>query len=236
MKHRAQGKTIYFAILLICVGMVFLADQMDWLSWQARNILISWPMLLVAIGFINLIQRQSRIFGVIMILVGGLFLLPKFGVDIDIGNIWRYWPVLLIVFGLSMIFKFAFRRSSDPADSTIKDSDGDLIDEVNIFGGGERPIVSQNFKGGTMTCVFGGSELDLTQAKLSPGKNKIEVFFMFGGSSFRVPPGWTVNLSVTSIFGGFSDKRRLAGGESQDPSNVLEISGMAIFGGGEIKN
>jgi len=233
MKKSSQGKTLYFAILMICIGMVFLAHQMDWLSWKASNILISWPMLLVAIGFINLIQKQSRIFGVILILVGGVFLLPKFGVPVDVGELWRYWPVLLIIFGLVMIFKFAFRSKGDP---TTNDYDGDLIDEVNIFGGGERPIVSQNFKGGNMTCVFGGSELDLTQAKLSPGRNKIEVFFMFGGSSFRVPPGWTVNLNVTSIFGGFSDKRRLAGGESQDSSNVLEISGMAIFGGGEIKH
>lgn len=233
MQNRPQNKTIYFAILMISVGLVFLADQMGWLSWQARKILISWPMLLVAIGLVNLIQRQSRIFGVILILVGGLFLLPRFGVDIDVGEIWRYWPVLLIIAGLSIIFKYTLRKKGDP---TATDSDADTIDEVNIFGGGEKPIYSQNFKGGTITCIFGGSELDLTRAKLSPGKNLVEVFFVFGGSSLRVPPDWTVNNNVTAIFGGFSDKRNVINIESPDSSKVLEVRGIVVFGGGEIKS
>ena len=233
MKNRSQGKTLYFAILLICVGLVILAHQMNWLSWQASDILISWPMLLVAIGFINLIQRHTRVFGVILIIVGGFFLLPKFGIDIDVGDIRRYWPVILIVIGLSMIYKFAFRRSGD---STAKDYDGDLIDEVNIFGGGEKSIVSQNFKGGNITCIFGGSELDFSQSKLSQGKNLIEVFFLFGGSSLKVPSDWIVNNNVIAIFGGFADKRNITNLESADPTKVLEIRGMVIFGGGEIKN
>ena len=45
--------------------------------------------------------------------------------------------------------------------------DDDYIDEVSIFGGAEKSISSQNFKGGKVTSVFGGSEIIFLSANLS---------------------------------------------------------------------
>ena len=233
MKEGSHHKTLYFAILLILAGLVFLAYQFDVLSDRASYIIISWPMLIIAIGLINLIQRQSRGFGVILLIVGGFFLLPRLDIGIDRGEIWRFWPVLLIIFGFFIIFKVALRRRGHGDDQSF---DGDSIDDVNVFGGSEKPIVSQNFRGGNLTCIFGGSELDMRQTRLSQGTNVIDVLFLFGGSGFKVPSDWKVNTNVTAIFGGFSDKRKTPNIEITDPTKTLEIRGTVIFGGGEIKN
>jgi len=58
---------------------------------------------------------------------------------------------------------------------------------------------------------------------------------IFGGSKFVVPDGWDIKLEVTSIYGGFSDKRERSIVVT-DPKKQLRITGVAIFGGGELAN
>ena len=45
--------------------------------------------------------------------------------------------------------------------------DEDYIDEVSIFGGTKKKISAQNFKGGKITTVFGGSEINFLDTQLS---------------------------------------------------------------------
>ena len=59
---------------------------------------------------------------------------------------------------------------------------------------------------------------------------------MFGGSTFIVPENWNVRVEVTSIFGGFADKRSLAADTVIDNSRTLVIKGIIFFGGGEVKS
>ena len=135
--------------------------------------------------------------------------------------------------------RFSF-RSRRRLRSGSKDNDPlsrkDIIEEVCVFSGGGRSITSDNFKGGEITCIFGGSEINFRHASLSPGENIIDVTCIFGGVTLYVPEDWTVVSEVTSVFGGFGDKRA----ESKlsfatNPEKMLYIRGVVIFGGGEIK-
>lgn len=51
-------------------------------------------------------MRTERIFwGIILIFVGGIFLLENFDViDFSWGYIWRFWPILLIITGINILF------------------------------------------------------------------------------------------------------------------------------------
>ena len=64
----------------------------------------------------------------------------------------------------------------------------------------------------------------------------IDVLIMFGGTEIRVPNSWNVILSVTPIFGGFSNKIRRDPNVPVNQSKTLIIKGLAMFGGGEIKS
>ena len=88
-----------------------------------------------------------------------------------------------------------------------------------------------------MLAIFGGSNFNMTRAKLAPGKNYIDVFVVFGGMKFVVPEDWNIKIEVVSIFGGMSDKHRTHIPEGMSHSEgQLIIKGFVLFGGGEIKS
>jgi hypothetical protein len=130
---------------------------------------------------------------------------------------------------------FGSRRQDGFFNQKKKASGDDLLDDVAVFGGGDRIIYSQNFQGGKITNIFGGSKYDLTGSKLATGRNYLDITMIFGGSKFVIPEGWDVKIEVTAIFGGFSDKR-VRSMVVKDEDKTLVISGVTIFGGGEIVN
>jgi len=106
---------------------------------------------------------------------------------------------------------------------------------VAIFGGGEKIITSNNFRGGKLTAIFGGVDLILLNAQLAQGSHQLEVFAMFGGWTLRIPSNWHVKSEVVAIFGGVSDKRYIGPDTVKDNTRQLVIKGFVMFGGGEIK-
>ena len=50
-----------------------------------------------------------------------------------------------------------------------------------------------------------------------------------------MPEEWDIKIEVTSVFGGFSDKRVRTIVE-RDREKTLVITGVNVFGGGEIVN
>ena len=112
-------------------------------------------------------------------------------------------------------------------------SSDDYIDSTSIFGGVHKKIVSKNFKGGDITTMLGGTEIDLTQADFT-GTVRLDVTQIMGGTKIIVPPHWEVRSEVTAVFAGFEDKRQQPA--MTNPDKVLIIDGTSIFGGIELKN
>jgi predicted membrane protein len=144
-----------------------------------------------------------------------------------------FWPSIFIIIGVIFIIT---RRKGWNAVTSKGMAGDDYIDYVNVFSGGERQIVSENFRGGKVSAVFGGIELDLTKAKLAPGRNELELACIFGGATIIVPDNWYVVIEVTPILGGFSDSRKLIPGRNIESTSQLVIKGAVIFGGGEVKS
>lgn len=227
MKKYALGAVVILA------GLILLGLNFDFIPSSWRSIVFSWQMLLIAIGVISLFGRDSYVPGIILILIGGIFIIPKFGyLPFSIHNL--FWPALLIALGLIVLFK-GFKPhglSRNREDFIVEDG---YINEETIFGGTKQKVIHQTFKGGKISCIFGGTEIDLTNSVLAPGEHTLEITAIFGGASVIVPADWKVIVKNSSILGGFEDKRRFIK-ESTDPTRVLIIKAEAIFGGGEIKS
>ncbi len=223
-------------LMLIAVGSVFLLNKLGYLDAYWRNILISWQAVVIFIGLLNTLRSGSRVPGVIMILVGGIFLAPKV-IDIPFETRQLLWPALMIVVGLLIVFKTRSVRSpkmfKPKLHATIDDG---MLDEVAIFGGGKKIITNKNLKGGAITAIFGGLELDFSEADFVDDVTVIEVTTIFGGVSMMVKSEWDVQVQVNSILGGFSDERRIYKGDGQTNAKKLIIKGTAILGGGEVKS
>ncbi len=216
------------------LGLVFLFDRLGIIPDAIRHIIISWQALIIFIGAINLIKPHSRFAGIILILVGGAFLLPRI-VDVPFETKQLIWPVILIFIGLLILLKTNRIKQHWATKHCVQTTgSNEQLDELAIFGGSKRIITSQTLKGGNITAIFGGVELDLTEADFEGDTAVIDITAIFGGATIVVKSDWEVQLQVTSIMGGFADKRKVYKGIQG--SKTLIIKGVAIFGGGEIKS
>lgn len=230
--HHLTNNRALIGVILVIAGVFLVIRNTGFFPEYIDQIIFSWPMLLVAIGLVITIGSSGgKTSGIIVMGVGAFFLmLHIFRETVDIN---MFWPSIFIIIGIVFIFT---RRKDWGGVSTVTTAGDDYIDYVNIFSGGERQISSDNFKGGKITAIFGGTELDLTKAKLAPGKSELEIACIFGGVTLIVPDEWFVTVEVTPVLGGFGDSRKLHPGRTVDPSKQLVLKGAVIFGGGEIKS
>jgi predicted membrane protein len=234
--HCSFDKRAVLGSILILIGVIFLGQNLGWFNDRISDIIISWPMLLVALGFFSLLRKKNNMGGWVMIAIGAYFILPKI-IPTPYDHDRLFWPILLVLFGVFLIFKKKKHHPFDHFNCFEKEEfSTDLIDEVNVFGGGEKKLSTRNFRGGKITSIFGGSNYDMLDCELADGKNVLDMVNIFGGSKLIVPGNWKIHVDVVSIFGGFADKRRSVIVDSENPGKELIITGVAIFGGGEIKS
>ncbi|HVS91914.1 MAG TPA: LiaF domain-containing protein [Mucilaginibacter sp.] len=123
------------------------------------------------------------------------------------------------------------------ADATIPPqnfSADDFLDSTSVFGGSKKTILSKNFRGGDITNIFGGAEIDLSMADID-GKVVIDITQVFGGTKIIVPPHWQVISNLSAVFAGVDDKRLRKTG-SGDNNKVLVLEGVSIFAGVDIRS
>jgi predicted membrane protein len=230
-EHRHTGNRVIIGVILVLAGLFLVIRNTGFFPDFIDHVIFSWPMLLVAIGVVMTLGSTEKTAGIIVMAVGGFFMIPLlFRETFHMYNM--FWPSIFIIVGI--IFIVTKRRGWNSVTKGV--AGDDYIDYVNVFSGGERQIVSQNFRGGKISTVFGGIELDLTKAKLSPGRNDIEIACVFGGATIIVPDNWYVTIEVTPVLGGFSDSRKLTPGRTVDTVSQLVIKGAVVFGGGEVKS
>lgn len=225
-------KRVIFGSILIFIGGLFLLNSLSIIDFRFSRVIFSWPFFLMIIGVFILVNTSKKVLGGILSGVGAFLLLPRVFPDLYFdGSV--VFPVILIAFGLYILLNRAKQRQESLRnDGSIKK---DTIDDVAVFGGGSKIIYSDNFKGGNVTAVFGGSEINLMSCKLADGENVLDVLMVFGGTTIIVPKEWNVVINVTSILGGFSNKSVRNPNLVVDQSRTLVIKGLAMFGGGEIK-
>jgi predicted membrane protein len=234
MRSKNFDKRLITGIFILIAGALLLASNFGLLSYEVRRYIFRWEVILIGIGVISLFSNHKKGFGIVLIAVGGALYLRDL-VYFNF-NFWQlFWPAMLIIIGLVIIFHHTSFCKTRTTTKTSTSVPGEELDEVTIFGSTERVIDAENFKGGKLTAIFGGQKLIFTKGKIQPGMNSIEIFALFGGFEIVVPDNWRVRINVTPIFGGFSDKKMFYN-QGSETENELVITGTVIFGGGEIKS
>lgn len=233
METKHTDKRLIVGVIIVLVGLVILASNFGVLPSNIKYYLFHWEVIIMGIGLIALLTSEHKGTGIILIAVGGAFYLRNF-IDLHF-NFWQLFiPSMIILLGLVLIFR---RRMEHEDDKRILEPGEDYLDDVAIFGGSEKVVNSKSFKGGKITAVFGGSNFNMSHARLASGVQVIDIFALFGGTTFIVPEDWNIKVKVVSIFGGFSDKHKLTKSVNENETeSMLIVKGLAIFGGGEIKS
>jgi len=248
-----KGKVLA-GLIIIGIGSLLLLDNV---GLNLPNWLWHWSNILIVIGLFVGVKHNFRNNGwFIMVLIGSFFTLREaFGDEVDFSKV--IFPAMLVVLGLYILFKpksncsrkAKRRKFGEPepftpytetdASTTAsaeekKTNSNDYLDSINVFGGSHQTIYSKNFKGGEITAVFGGCDVNLTQADFE-GEIIIDVTAIFGGAKIIIPPGWEVKSEVTAIFGGLDDKRSIQP-ITDGKQRLVIIKGIALFGGVDIRN
>ena len=106
------------------------------------------------------------------------------------------------------------------------------IHDAAVFGG-KNTVINDNFKYAETVAVFGGSQLNLWNARID-GQATVEATAIFGGVEITVPENFKMVIKGTPIFGGIDNKTK--NNNLTEDAPVLNINATAIFGGIEIKN
>jgi len=229
-----SDKRIYLGLILIAFGGIWLLRNINILPFDFP-FSMAWKTGLMALGLVLLLTEKNKSTGTTLFIIGSFFLVKEI-YGFSFGEMLRMaLPVFLIAAGISILFRKTIYQRKDFNDFNSSKDDVDILNDVSIFGGGNKILTTQNFKGGQCTSIFGGSEINLTQVQLAEGKNVIDIVAIFGGTTFIIPDDWTVKIDVNAIFGGFSDSRIKHRPINPDPNKEVYFKGMVIFGGGEIK-
>ncbi|HTM99446.1 MAG TPA: LiaF domain-containing protein [Pedobacter sp.] len=247
----SQSGKVIAGLFIIAIGALLLVDNI----WQGiPDWIFKWHTFLIALGLFIGVKHNFRNSGWFVItLIGIIFTVNRAIPELEMKQV--LFPVGLLIFGAYLILKpkstFTHKAkwkdfkeseaftSYTEADATAttekkKTNSNDYLDSVNVFGGSHQNIYSKNFKGGEITAVFGGCDLNLTQADFE-GEIEIDITAIFGGAKIIIPPGWEVKSEVTAIFGGIDDKRSIQPVNEENRKLVI-IKGIALFGGIDIRN
>jgi len=223
---------IVFGLAVIALGVLFTLDNLGMLD--AGEILRWWPAVLVAYGLTRLTGtagRRNTGLGAICTVGGALLLLHESGiVHFDP---WDFWPVVLVVLGGSMVAGAMRRHRDADASRTPGAATDSTLNTFVVWAGIERKVVSPDFRGGDVTAIMGGAEIDLRHAKMPAGRAVIEVTVMWGGVELYVPADWTVTVEALPLMAGIEDATRAPAGEIR---GHLVLKGVVLMGGVEIKN
>ncbi|WP_435360870.1 LiaF transmembrane domain-containing protein [Haloarchaeobius sp. DFWS5] len=191
------------------------------------------PSVFVLLGVWAIAQsRGANLVGpAVLILVAGAVQLAALDlVTEDLAA--TYWPVLVILVGLTIVFGRQLRTRAVTTDA-------ETLDVFAMFGGVTKRAIGKSFAQADVTTLFGGSEIDLRGTE-PVGTAQIDVFALFGGVEIHVPEEWTVRMEVLPVFGAAEDERprviredehgRRVGGDEVD----LVVTGLVGFGGVEV--
>jgi len=191
----------------------------------------------------NLRSKDTR-WAVALIIIGVLALLDGFDI-IDLwGGFWRLWPVILIVWGFSLLRnrgKCSPHGGRRMFGNTVEITDSPYLKHSSAFGDISIKIRTEDFSGGSASTVFGTISIDLSEVRRIVGYGQLDLHTVFGDISLRIPAGMPVEVKSNGVFGelkvpdGSNTEGkcyRSSGGEGDESRLVIVCS--QVFGDVEI--
>jgi len=206
-------------VIMVIVGVAFLLDRIV-PGFNMHD--VAWPIMIIGFGLWMILRRNHK---------WNKSDWKNYGRD-------KWWVNHPYDKPADPVVDYTTTSSSTPppdsSTSGFRPSADDYLDAVSVFGGVKKTILSKNFKGGEIVNVFGGAELDFTQANIN-GHVVIDITQIFGGTKIVVPANWRVVPDMAAVFASVDDKR-IKTAAPADSDKVLVLKGVSIFAGVDIRS
>jgi predicted membrane protein len=238
----ARTPRIFFAAFLIAAGTLLFLGNLGLLPIHSLWDLV--PVGMIVLGLVRLLQSGrpgARLFGVLLIVFGSLFLLVNLGI-LHVRARDGSWPlsILFIVFGIGLLIKvLESGQESHPFSRWGRTGTGDKVnslDEVAVFGAVKRKLDTLDFRGGEVRTLFGEVKVDLRRTSIASldAPVTVDATAVFGAVKIKVPDAWRVNVNGMGVLGVYEDKTIPPNQTAGAP--LLIITGLSMFGSVEIEN
>ncbi|WP_255197023.1 cell wall-active antibiotics response protein [Halorarius litoreus] len=229
MDYRRIPNSLLVGLAVLLVGVGLLASTTG--VYDAGRLLRYAPSLFVIIGAWALVTSGFRnVFGPLLLIIGA-----SAAQAVTLGyatwdQVFAFWPLVVIVFGVSLIAGAYKTRRGAPV------SDESFMNAYAVFGGNEKRATSPSFRGADAVAAFGGVTLDLRDVKPVDPETPIRVnaVAMFGAVEIIAPRDWNVRFDVLPVLGAAEDSRLRQ--ERTHESVDLVVDGFVAFGGVEVKD
>lgn len=210
LKQRNDGGII-FGFIILGVGVLLLLRKLgiffpDWI--------LSWPMILIAVGFFTLIKHEFKsFFGVVVLAVGVYFLFEQ-EFDFDFGLQRYIFPIILIVLGFYLITQK--RREN----KVIDDIRSQIKTEASKFSSAMNSDLNEGETYGNSGFTGMGGTLGSTFS------DRVNIDAIFSGVNKRVMSKNFQGGKLTAAFGGIDLDLT-----QSDFSGIVTLQVDVIFGG-----
>lgn len=225
---KMKPSNLIWGLIFIVVGLGFAGNVLE--LWDFNLFFNGWWTLFIIVPCAaSLIQNGFTSSNVIGLTIGGLLLLSMQGI-FDFAVVGKLIvPLIFIMIGLSIIFKNMFHK--DGGIHINLKYQGGASEHSAIFAGNSYRVTGEKFMGTTMNAIFGGVELDLSDAIIDEDV-VINATAVFGGIDVKVPYNVKVKVSNVPIFGGVSNNVPT----SRDlNAPTIYLNSTCMFGGIDIK-
>lgn len=223
--------TILWGLVLVSIGVILGGNAMGWFN---IDIFFKgwWTLFIIVPCAIGLITNYKEWLGNLIGLMVGVCLLLACQDVITFGALWKLIvPAIVIIVGLSMIFKSLFNQKFSKSVAKLNEKFNKDDEEGAVFGGVNINMAGKEFKGKNINAIFGGLKLDLREAKIKEDV-VVNATAIFGGIDIYVPDNVAVETKSNSFFGGVSNKKKTI---PKSNAPTVYINGTALFGGVEVK-
>ena len=219
---------IIWGILLVILGVIF---GLNAIGLTEINIFFDgwWTLIIIAFGLSGLYKDSDKTWPAILTLIVVVMLLAARNL-IDFTIVWKLlFPSILVVFGISLVFKGFTGRDIKDKIKNIKIDNKDILHIDAVFSQ-EKMKIEEEFSGSELNAVFGNLDLNLKNAKLR-NDAFISASSIFGGITLYLPENVNLVVNSTNIFGGIDNKYI----KKSDAKITIYITATCLFGGIEIK-
>lgn len=221
---------LLWGILFVIIGVIFGLNALE-----ITNIDIFfdgfWTLFIIIPCFIGLFSDNDKEGNLIGLVIGVCLLLACQDL-IEFELILKLVvPFILVVIGLSFIFKDAVSRNIRKKIKEINKGKTTSQEYCATFSGQNISYYKEEFTGCSLSAVFGGVKCDLRDAIIKED-TIINASSIFGGITIYAPKDVDIKITSTPIFGGVSDQRSI---KNKDAEKKIYINATCLFGGVEIK-
>ncbi len=188
---------------------------------------------------------KSKWTGIILVIIGFLFIINNFGI-FDFGaSLWKLSPLLLVWWGFHILRKRGkvSRKEGDFQifGDTVATVSSPYVKNSSAFGDILIKLDTGTFSGGTLSNIFGKISLDLTSVSHIEGYGQLDIHSVFGDVVIKLPEHIAFEIGGSNVFGStVSPEGKITGISNyespgfEEAENKLIIRTSMVFGDVEI--